>query len=49
MKPVKCEDCPAVEKEKTCIICGCMRSLKASSYEEKTEMWNRCPLKWEGK
>lgn len=48
IKPSSCDKCPAVEKEKQTIRCGCMRSMSASidSQEEKNNMWRKCPLNW---
>lgn len=48
IKPASCDKCPAVELEKQTIRCGCMRSLSATvtSYEQKLNMWNKCPLGW---
>ena len=48
IKPSSCDQCPAAEKEKQSIRCGCMRNLSASinNYEQKLLMWNNCPLGW---
>ena len=51
IKPTSCDLCPAVEKEKQTIRCGCMRSLSAGmdNQEEKILMWRKCPLGWDTK
>ena len=48
IKPISCDKCPAVEKDKQSIRCGCMRSLSANidNQLEKINMWRMCPLKW---
>ena len=48
-KPKTCFECPAVEKDKGKIVCGCMRNLSADIRKphEQKEMWDNCPIGWD--
>lgn len=50
-KPKSCDVCPAVERDKQLIRCGCLRTLSAgiNNNDQKINMWNKCPLGWENK
>ena len=50
-KPMCCEKCPAIQKEKSGLVCGCQPSKVSSKNKSFTtaEWYRICPIGWDKK